>query len=42
MDGDRLCGTLGIGKMVPYDFTDEEKTNLSKTASAIAARLLPG
>lgn len=42
MDGGRLCGTLGIGKMVPYDFTDDEKTHLTGVASAIAARLLPG
>lgn len=25
MDGSRLCGTLGIGKMEPYEFTDDEK-----------------
>ncbi len=40
MDGDRLCGTLGIGKMVPYDFTDDEKARLSETAAAVAKRLL--
>lgn len=42
MDGDRLCGTLGIGKLVPYDFTDGEKTRLIESAAAIAGRLLPG
>ena len=42
MDGERLCGTLGIGKMEPYDFTEEEKNRLIKTARQIAARLLPG
>lgn len=39
MDGDRLCGTLGIGKVVPYDFTADEKTSLLATAAAVAARL---
>ena len=42
LDGDRLCGTLGIGKLVPYDFTEEEKAQLMQTARSIAARLLPG
>ncbi len=41
LDGDRLCGTLGIGKLVPYDFTSEEKAKLIQTARSIAARLLP-
>ncbi|MDZ4404207.1 GAF domain-containing protein [Prosthecobacter sp.] len=42
MDGNRLCGTLGIGKLVPYDFTVEEKERLLGVASGVAARLLPG
>ncbi|WP_395749726.1 GAF domain-containing protein [Prosthecobacter sp.] len=42
MDGARLCGTLGIGKLVPYDFTEEEKDRLMNTGRQIAARLLPG
>ncbi len=42
LDGERLCGTLGIGKLVPYDFTPEEKAKLIQTARNIAARLLPG
>lgn len=42
MDGERLCGTLGIGKLVPYDFTAEEKEQLMHAARSIAARLLPG
>lgn len=42
MDGARLCGTLGIGKLVPYDFTAEEKAMLLSIASGVAARLLPG
>lgn len=41
LDGDRLCGTLGVGKMVPYDFSDEEKKRLISLATAIASRLLP-
>lgn len=41
MDGDRLCGTLGIGKREPYDFTEAEKSRLIAAAQAIAARLLP-
>ncbi len=41
LDGGRLCGTLGIGKLVPYDFTAEEKDQLMNTARSIAPRLLP-
>jgi putative methionine-R-sulfoxide reductase with GAF domain len=41
LDGNRLCGTLGIGKLVPYDFTAEEKDRLMQTASSIAPLLLP-
>jgi L-methionine (R)-S-oxide reductase len=41
LDGERLCGTLGIGKLVPYDFTAEEKERLMNTAHRCAARLLP-
>jgi L-methionine (R)-S-oxide reductase len=41
MDGARLCGTLGIGKLVPYDFTAEEKERLMSRAQGIAERLLP-
>lgn len=41
LDGDRLCGTLGIGKLVPYDFTREEKDRLSALAQGISKRLLP-
>ena len=42
LDGERLCGTLGIGKLVPYDFSAEEKSRLMHNARSIAARLLPG
>ena len=41
LDGDRLCGTLGIGKPVPYEFSAEEKAKLIALAEGIAARLLP-
>lgn len=41
MDGNRLCGTLGVGKMEPYDFNDEEKSRLMNLGRAIAARLAP-
>ena len=39
LDGDRLCGTLGIGKMVPYDFSEEEKRRLLAVAAEMAQRL---
>ena len=39
--GSRLCGTLGIGKLTPYEFSAEEKDRLTETARSIAARLLP-
>lgn len=42
LDGGRLCGTLGIGKMVPYDFTEEEKNRLMKLAEDVSRNLLPG
>jgi putative methionine-R-sulfoxide reductase with GAF domain len=41
MDGDRLCGTLGIGKIVPYDFSEAEQAKLMEIAADVAARLLP-
>lgn len=41
LDGDRLCGTLGIGKREPYEFSTEEKARLIALAEGIAARLLP-
>jgi putative methionine-R-sulfoxide reductase with GAF domain len=39
MDGDRLCGTLGIGKLVPYDFSDDEKSRLTGIANGISVPL---
>ena len=41
LDGDRLCGTLGIGKLEPYEFAEDEKIHLSDVAAQIANRLLP-
>jgi signal transduction protein with GAF and PtsI domain len=41
LDGDRLCGTLGIGKMVPYEFTADEKARLMQLAADVARNLLP-
>lgn len=41
MDGDRLCGTLGIGKMIPYDFTEQEKAQLMSIGRDVAVRLSP-
>lgn len=41
MDGSRLCGTLGIGKMTPYEFSPDEKERLLSIARLAAARLLP-
>ncbi len=39
LDGEQLCGTLGIGKMTPYDFSDEEKARLLGIAAGIAGEL---
>ena len=39
LDGEVLCGTLGIGKMVPYDFSDDEKQDLLAIAAEIAPEL---
>ena len=39
LDGEHLCGTLGIGKMVPYDFTTEEKSRLLEVARGVAEAL---
>ncbi|TDU71427.1 GAF domain-containing protein [Prosthecobacter fusiformis] len=39
--GNRLCGTLGIGKREAYDFTEEEKQRLIDLAASVADRLLP-
>ena len=39
LDGDRLCGTLGIGKLTAYEFTAEEKEQLIAIGREVAARL---
>ena len=36
MSGSRLCGTLGIGKRVPYEFSAEEKDKLLAIARQAA------
>lgn len=41
LDGERLCGTFGIGKREPYDFTEAEKQRLTDLAAGVAARLAP-
>ncbi len=38
-ENDCLCGTLGIGKMQPHDFSEAEKASLMGIGRAIAARL---
>lgn len=37
--GDQLRGTLGIGKVVAYEFTDAEKSELMAIGAAVADRL---
>jgi len=39
MAGSRLCGTLGIGKLVPYEFSAEEREKLLCIARQAAERL---
>lgn len=39
LEGDQLRGTLGVGLMVPHDFTEEEKAALSGIAAQIAPKL---
>ena len=36
---DQLRGTLGVGMMVPHDFSDEEKARLLEIARAVAELL---
>lgn len=35
-DGSRVIGTLGIGMMMPHDFSDDEKRRLAEVASSIS------
>lgn len=37
--GETLLGSLGVGKSVPHQFTDEEKARLANFADLIAAKL---
>ena len=39
LEGDTLRGTIGVGLMVPHDFTDDEKARLGAVASLIAPKL---
>jgi putative methionine-R-sulfoxide reductase with GAF domain len=39
LDGDHLCGTLGIGKRIAYDFSDMEKQRLMDIGREVATRL---
>ncbi len=39
MNGDQLCGTLGVGLMEPHDFTEEEKERALETGRALAEKL---
>jgi L-methionine (R)-S-oxide reductase len=37
--GEQLCGTLGIGKREPYEFSCEERSSLQALAASIAQQL---
>lgn len=39
LHGPRLCGTLGIGKQEPYEFTEQEKSRLLAIAAQVAEKL---
>lgn len=39
LDGERLCGVLGVAKPVPYEFTESEAALLSELAALIGRRL---
>jgi L-methionine (R)-S-oxide reductase len=39
LHGDELRGTLGVGMMVPHDFSEEEKARLMALGREVAARL---
>lgn len=38
-DGSQVIGTLGVGKVVPYEFTDEQKERLAKLGEDMVAFL---
>jgi L-methionine (R)-S-oxide reductase len=39
LDGDRLCGTLGVGMQAPHDFSIAEKDRLLAFAATAASRM---
>ena len=39
LEGESLKGTLGIGKMVPYDFSESEKATLLLIAADMAPKI---
>jgi len=39
LDGDKLCGTLGVGLSTPHDFTQEEMDRLMEIGRAVAPKL---
>lgn len=39
LSGKELRGTLGVGLMVPHDFSDEEKARLMEIGRAVAGKL---
>jgi len=39
-DGTRVIGTLGVGKVVPYEFTDEEKARLAELGKELRPLLV--
>ena len=38
----KLAGTLGVGKTVPHEFTDDESAALAEIAASLAPRLQAG
>ncbi|MEQ1631034.1 MAG: GAF domain-containing protein, partial [Planctomycetota bacterium] len=39
LDGERLCGVLGVAKPVAYEFTDEQTAALMAVGRALAKHL---
>ena len=39
LHGEKLCGTIGVGKMTPHDFSEEEKTALMEIGRCVAEKL---
>lgn len=38
-DGDMVIGTLGVGKVVPYEFSDAEKARLAELGQSLTSLL---